>query len=149
MTDSQSRSEERRAGTQRAIKDLLDERQQMLVLFSKVAGLEPYTGNRPSVEQLKSFCQILVDYVATTHFGLYERIAEGKERRRQVVEVAGALYPRIKAITDQVVSFNDRYEALSGTTLPDGLHDDLSQLGEHIAQRIELEDQLLSAMRPA
>ena len=79
----------------------------MLVLFSKVAELEPSGGTRPSVEQLTVFCQAQVDYVATTHFGIYERIAEGKECRRQVVYVAGALYPRIKAITNQVSSFND------------------------------------------
>ena len=149
MTETTNRSEERRAGTQRAITHLLNERQEMLVLFSKVGGLEPYKGKRPNVEQLKAFCQILVDYVATTHFGIYERIAEGKERRRQVVDVAGALYPRIKAITDQVISFNDRYESLSAETLPEELHDDLSQLGEQIARRIELEDQLLAAMKPA
>lgn len=149
MTDSTNRAEERRAGTQRVIKELLNERQEMLVLFSKVAGLEPYANNRPTVDQLKAFCQILVDYVATTHFGIYERIAEGQERRRQVVKVASDLYPRIRAITEQVVSFNDRYESVSGPLLPDTLHDDLSDLGEHIAQRIELEDELLAAMSPA
>ena len=149
MTDSENRSEERRAGTQRVITKMLDERQEMLVLFAKVAGLEPYAGSKASTVDLKEFCQILVDYVATAHFGVYERIAEGKERRRKVLDVAEALYPRIKAITDEVVTFNDRYEGVDGDALPDGLHDDLSSLGERIAQRIELEDQLLAAMNPA
>ena len=89
MTD-QSPDQDRRT-LQSVIEQMLAERQEMLVLFSKLAGLEPYGGGKPSVEQLKQFCQILVDYIATAHFGIYERIAEGKERRQQVVDVAASI----------------------------------------------------------
>ena len=46
MTDSTNRAEERRAGTQRVITELLNERQEMLVLFSKVASPTPATARR-------------------------------------------------------------------------------------------------------
>ena len=149
MTDQESPDQDRRTGTQSVVEQMLAERQEMLVLFSKLAGLEPYGSDKPSVEQLKQFCQILVDYIATAHFGIYERIAEGKERRQQVVDVAASIYPRVREITDEAVRFNDRYEDVSGPTLPESLHDDLSSLGEKIAARIELEDELLAAMLPS
>jgi len=72
---------------------MLEERQQMLVVYSQVAGIEPYKGRRANATQLTQFCQILVDYIAAAHFGVYERIAEGKERRQNVLDVAGAIYP--------------------------------------------------------
>ena len=58
-------------------------------------------------------------------------------------------YPRVREITDEAVRFNDRYEDVSGPTLPESLHDDLSSLGEKIAARIELEDELLATMLPS
>ena len=103
MTDQESPDQDRRKGTQSVVEQMLAERQEMLVLFSKLAGLEPYRRGKSSVEQLKQFCQILVDYIATAHFGIYERIAEGKERRQQVVDVAASMYPRVREMTDEAV----------------------------------------------
>tara|TARA_Y100001934_G_scaffold281070_1_gene389608 strand:- start:1210 stop:1632 length:423 start_codon:yes stop_codon:yes gene_type:complete len=114
MTDQESPDQDRRKGAQSVVEQKLAERQEMLALFSKLAGLEPYGSGKSSVEQLKQFCQILVDYIATAHFGIYERIAEGKERRQQVVDVAASIYPRVREMTDEAVRFNDRYEDVSG-----------------------------------
>ena len=58
-------------------------------------------------------------------------------------------YVRAREITDEPVRFNDRYEDVSGPTLPERLHDHLSSLGEKIAARIELEDELLVTMLPS
>ena len=96
MADQESPDQGRRTGTQSVVEQMLAERQEMLVLFSKLAGLEHYGSGKASVEQLKQFCQILVDYIATAHFGIYERIAEGKERRQQVVDVAASICARAR-----------------------------------------------------
>lgn len=144
---------ERRAGTQKVIAKLHAERTEMLVLFCRVAGLETYSeGPRhapaaQSVQQiLQEFCQVLVDYIATGHFGLYERIANGQERRRQISDLAAELYPRIAESTQLALDFNDKYDCEDHCTNLGSLQNDLSRLGEILAQRIEWEDKLIKAM---
>ncbi|NIV74814.1 MAG: Rsd/AlgQ family anti-sigma factor, partial [Gammaproteobacteria bacterium] len=85
-------------------------------------------------------------YIASGHFGLYERISEGKERRRGVVKLAEKLYPRIANTTQMAVEFNDVYEKMNGDSKSGELTGMLSKLGEELAVRIELEDQLISEM---
>ena len=118
----------------------------MLVLFERVAGVEPYADETPNDELLQEFSQILVDYIASGHFGLYERISEGKERRRGIVKLAEELYPRIANTTQVAIEFNDVSEKANGKGISDNLSPMLSKLGEELAVRIELEDQLISEM---
>ena len=137
---------ERRSGTRALIDKMLTERQRMLVLFERLAGVEPYADERPNDTLLQEFSQILVDYIASGHFGLYERINEGKERRRGVVKLADQLYPRIANTTQVAIAFNDVYEKSNGERISSELTQMLSNLGEELAVRIELEDQLISEM---
>ena len=118
----------------------------MLVLFERLAGVEPYADELPNNELLQEFSQILVDYIASGHFGLYERISQGKERRRGIVNLADKLYPRIANTTQVAIEFNDVYEKSNGERIGANLTDLLSKLGEELAVRIELEDQLISEM---
>jgi regulator of sigma D len=125
---------------------MLSERQRMLVLFERLAGVAPYADEMPNDQLLCEFSQILVDYIASGHFGLYERISEGKERRRGVVQLAEELYPRIANTTQVAVEFNDVYEKMNGESIGGELNSLLSKLGEELAVRIELEDQLITEM---
>jgi regulator of sigma D len=137
---------DRRSGTRSLIDKMLSERQKMLVLFERCAGVEPYANERPNDELLQEFSQILVDYIASGHFGLYERISEGKERRRGIVKLAEELYPRIADTTQVAVEFNDIYERLNGEDSNGKMMKMLSKLGEELAVRIDLEDQLITEM---
>lgn len=137
---------DRRSGTRDMIDKLLAERQETLVLMCRVGGLEPYTHDKPVRDELREFCQLLVDYMAAGHFGLYQRITEGRERRRGVLQQAQSIYPDIIATTDRAVAFNDKYSAPEQATIEGDLAGDLSRLGEDIANRIELEDKLIKAM---
>lgn len=138
---------ERRHGTQETINKLLEERRQMLVLFCRVAGLEPFNAHEPTLELLQEFCEVLIDYSAFGHFEIYERVASGKERRSQVIEIAEQVYPRIAEASEAAVGFNDRYDTESGQA-PDLSHlsEDLSRLGEELAIRIEMEDKIVAAL---
>ncbi len=128
------------------ITELMQERQQVWSLYCTAAGLEPFT-NRESIEaKVKEFCQILVDYISLGHFGIYQRIADGQERRSKAVKIAGEVYPKIASTTDAVVAFNDKYDSLRGEELVNNLSGDLSRLGEVLAARIELEDQLIAGI---
>lgn len=137
---------ERRQQTQAMIQKLLNERQQVWSLYCTVAGLEPFTPDKPVESLMQDFCQVLVDYISLGHFGIYQRIADGRERRVKVLETAERIYPRIARATDQAIQFNDKYEKLTGEEMLSSLSSDLSKLGEELATRIELEDQLLEAM---
>jgi regulator of sigma D len=146
MSSEVQAQRDRRSGTRSLIDKMLSERQRMLVLFERLAGVEPYADELPNNELLQEFSQILVDYIASGHFGLYERISQGKERRRGIVNLADKLYPRIANTTRVAIEFNDVYEKSNGERISANLTDLLSKLGEELAVRIELEDQLISEM---
>jgi regulator of sigma D len=89
----------------------------------------------------------LVDYVSLGHFGVYERVLSGTERRGRVLSVAKEIYPEFSAITDAAISFNDKYENVEKTEAFEDLEQDLSVLGENLAKRIDLEDKLCEVMK--
>ncbi len=140
---------ERRTGTRELVGNLLKERQQLLVRFCQLAGLEPYTPDKPVATRLQEFCQILVDYLAAVHFELYTRLSDGRERRQAVLKVAERHYPRLTVTTEHAVDFNDKYENINWSTVLETLPDDLSELGEVLAERFELEDKLFTALHAA
>ena len=66
--------------------------------------------------------------------------------RARISELAEKLYPRISETTEAALDFNDKYDC-DESEISEDLGNDLSRLGEELAVRVELEDQLLSAMR--
>jgi regulator of sigma D len=137
---------DRRKRVHQTVAELLAERQQVLVQFCSLAGRETLSDAAVTQSALQAFCQILVDYTALGHFELYERIASGKERRREVSAVAQQVYPAIARSTDLIVEFNDKYDGPDGEDSMEHLERDLSRLGESLAERFELEDRLLQAL---
>jgi regulator of sigma D len=144
---------ERRARLHGTIESLVKLRQEVIVSYCQLSGVSSFARRdveTPSVDadQLRRFCQIMVDYTAMGHFEVYQRIIEGKERRVAVKAVAAEVYPAIAETTDYLVDFNDKYDAFEGTVEDvEMLTADLSRLGEIIAIRGELEDQILAALR--
>lgn len=140
---------ERRVQTRALIEKMLVERREVLVLLLRVSGVQPYGSGQPATAVLHEFRQLLTDYIASAHFGLYQRIAEGTERRQPVMDIALKTYPRIAATTQVAMDFADVYDGmLEEGDMPtaQALHAELSRLGEALATRIELEDELIVAM---
>ncbi len=146
MTEENATVVERRGRTREMVEKLLVERQEMLVLFCQVAGLDPFTDKASVSERLQRFCQVLVDYMAFAHFEIYDRLARGKERRAGILATAEEVYPRIASLTEQAVEFNDKYDDTSPRADLSELAADLSHLGEVLAERVELEDRLIASM---
>jgi regulator of sigma D len=138
--------EDRRRQTKTAIDRLLEERQEVLVCYEQVAGIQPYNEKNKNPQLLQKFSQLLMDYIAAGHFGLYQRITEGSERRRKVLEVAEKIYPSIAKTTEKALDFNDVYDKADESEAFNAVSDRLSDLGEVLAHRIELEDKLITAM---
>ena len=147
--DKMAKFKERRSSD--VVDKLLTERMEMLSLYCRIAGVEPYASENnnnhgATQELLQEFCQVLVDYIAAGHFGLYERIINGQERRRNIAELAKNLYSRIAETTQIAVEFNDKYDCEDYCDISDDFESDLSYLGEQLALRIELEDQIIASL---
>jgi regulator of sigma D len=146
MTKTVKTSSNNRAATQKHIDDVLKQRQRMLVLLWELTKLDLKHVEDATKETLDDFLTILVDYIAAGHFGLYQRLAEGNERRARVLETAHETYPRIAGTTEMAVAFSERYDHADQKLLNADLARDLSKLAEAVSTRIELEDQLIAAM---
>ncbi|MBI2994672.1 MAG: Rsd/AlgQ family anti-sigma factor [Gammaproteobacteria bacterium] len=133
---------ERRARGGSIVKKMLKERSELLSLLMELSQADPRHAARTDPDVLLEFCQVLVDYVAAGHFGLYERIISGQERRRNVAQFAADLLPRLEQTTEVAMAFNEKYAPDSGDPDLTRLLEDLSELGEELTTRFELEDRL-------
>ena len=88
----------------------------------------------------------MVAGISVAHFGLYEGISSGTERRHGVDQLAQDLYPKIASTTEVAVAFNDKYAEQTPEEVSEELTRDLSILGENLAARIEHEDQLINRL---
>jgi regulator of sigma D len=137
---------ERRTRSLGLIQKLVSTRTEMLSLYSTLAGQKPFDGNDEVPEILKEFCESLIDYTANAHFQLYRYFAENRERRGDVLEIVDKIYPKIVDVTQSILDFNDKYDLDSYAKNLTSLEHDLSELGEQLAVRIELEDDLINVL---
>jgi len=138
---------ERRSQSHLLINELVVTRNEMLVLYSRLIGFKPFTEEEEATrEVLEEFCETLVDYTLQAHLNLYRHLEERKEKRKKVLELAQNIYPKILVTTEVISYFNDLYENINENLDASHLEHNLSNLGEALAERIELEDQLISVM---
>jgi len=138
---------ERRQQACQLIAELQNERQEVWSLYCNFAELKPFSSYDSVKSLLTKFSHILVDYVSLGHFGVYERLLAGTERRSRVLSVAKEIYPEFSATTDAAISFNDKYDNVDKIDVFEDLEQDLSALGESLAKRIDLEDRLCEVMK--
>lgn len=105
------------------------------------------TSASDQLEPLQSFCQLLIDYVSIGHFKIFEKLAEAKAQLPgKQSELDKNLLTKILRTTLLALDFNDQYEninlAQNYSELPT-LLEDLSKLGEQLAERMDWEDQLI------
>lgn len=143
MAEQLGETQERRSNSNELIQHMLKERNQLLSLMLQVSREGAVAKLVKSVADLEEFNQVLVDYIAAGHFGLYERIAEGKERRKAVSDLAVKIYPRIEQTTQIALAFDEKYNPENNDSELNNFQEDLSMLGEELTTRIELEDQLI------
>jgi regulator of sigma D len=137
---------ERRARSHQEINDLVECRTGALSLYSELASRQPFKPEHETQQLLQSFCESLIDYTASAHFQLYRHVDENRERRQPVKDVAESVYPTIADITQKILDFNDKYDCEDHCGDFSHLAEDLSYLGERLADRIELEDRLISVL---
>lgn len=137
---------ERRARSHQEIDDLVECRTGALTLYSELASKQPFRPEQDTQRLLQTFCERLIDYTASAHFQLYRHIDEDRERRVPIQAIADEVYPNISDITQKILDFNDKYDCEDHCGDFSHLADDLSSLGEQLADRIELEDKLIQIL---
>ena len=146
IAQQERRTKDRREQSHTLIKDLINTRTKMLILYSKLAANKSVESESPLPEILQEFCQTLIDYTASAHFHMYRYIEDKMEKREQIKALADSIYPKIMATTKTIIDFNDQYDSWAKVSSQDKLEIDLSVLGEQLAERIELEDTIIEAL---
>ncbi len=146
--------QERRRDLGETLEALQQQRQKTLLAYSGLVGVNsPDNTAADGIRDiapvaLQELLNVMVDYLAMGHFTVYQRIIEGTERRGAVREAAEVAYPGIGETTDVMVEFNDKYESFDGAAEDQkALKEDLSRLGEMLAIRGDLEDEIIEALR--
>ncbi|TQV73675.1 sigma D regulator [Aliikangiella marina] len=130
-----------------AVNNWLNERNQLLIQYFRLSGKRD-NSYLPNEEQISQFCGLLIDYVSAGHFEVYEKIVSACEvNGEEGITLLEKLLPEISATTDIVVNFNDKYSRFAEESALQQLANDLSLLGEAIAKRVELEDNLIDTLR--
>lgn len=148
MLESCQNAQERWGGVHLLIDRWLQERQELVAAFSAV-GTSPQAPSA-NAQTLQRFCEVLVDYVSAGHFEVYEQLtneakAFGDQRG---LDLAKQIYPRIEAITEVALSFNDRCD--NGDCRDSvSLGEELVRLGQLLHERFELEDCLIEVLHNA
>jgi regulator of sigma D len=125
------------------IEHWLEARRLLLVSYCELSEHSQNKGKK-----LQSFCEQLVDYISEGHFEIFEQLLrEGYLFKDAKGITAGEdLLITIHSHTQQVLDFNDKYLATDDLTT---LSADLSSLGEILAQRFDVEDQMVDILHNA
>lgn len=153
MPENIGTARERWGSVGELIKRWLGERQDLIVQYCGLSGVSAMNDTAVVKRRLEYLCEILVDYVSAGHFEVYEKlIQEAREYDDGGLELASKIYPRISASTEHALAFNDRFDATKASSAElsevevKGLHKRLSELGEVLEERFELEDLLIESL---
>jgi len=147
MLDSCQNAEERWGGVHKLIDRWLQERQELVTAFRELRDAKPAFADKSLHGR---FCEILVDYVSTWHFEIWEQlISEAKAFGDDSgVLKAQGIDEFIRLSTEQVLQFNDHCTK-GECTDPEHFSEELKKLGSKLRERFELEDGLVEALHTA
>ncbi|MEC7815763.1 MAG: sigma D regulator [Pseudomonadota bacterium] len=151
MLENCQNARERWGGVNELIDRWLKERQELLVRYCDLSGDQDFSQPDALQQKFTGLCEVLVDYVSAGHFEVYEQlIQEAREFNDGGLELAAKVYPRIEKTTEIALNFNDRLDgrALTEQEVRD-LFGELSQLGEALESRFEMEDFLIEHLHNA
>lgn len=131
------------------IKHWLEARRVLLITFCELSNIKDFRDqDLRQVQLLQTFCQQLVDYISEGHFEIFEQLINEGHLFNDAEALASGkkLLPAIYSLTDLILDFNDKYLATDDCS---SLAIDLSNLGENMAQRFEIEDSMVNILHSA
>ncbi|RUM49272.1 MAG: sigma D regulator [Marinomonas sp.] len=143
-------AQERWGGVHEIIDRWLQHRKALVETFVSLRDVGEYTPT--DTPKVLVFCEMLVDYVSTGHFEVYEQLAlEAKEfHDDSALQCLHKLMPEITANTSIVLEFNDKYDTKEhcNKQLVD-LPFALQALGVLMDERFAYENQLIEELHEA
>lgn len=127
-----------------ALSKWLQERQECIVTLHHLCSYRPFTPAKTTciLPILNEFCELLMDYISKGHFEIYEKLQLTTEQQAGIASKMEACWlANLLATTGTCLDFNDKYELTSHLGQ---LETDLSTLALQLAQRLELEDKMIS-----
>ena len=127
----------------------LGDRQLLISSYCDISGVKAYSkSSAPSYQKLQAFCELLVDYVSKGHFSIYQELQMEAQTFSIDQSLLEQTYPKIEITTEIALEFNDKYDVDPEQLVQviSTLTRDLSKLGEAIALRFELEDQMIDSL---
>lgn len=146
MLEKCKSAKERWGGVSGIIDGWLEERQMLISLF---VHLPEHHINDELNSKIQSFCEVLMDYLSSGHFEVYEQLLrEGSDFADGSLEEGQELLPKIQVSTDIALDFNDDFSNLLDPTVQQirEFSEHLSKLGEALEERFELEDKMIAVL---
>ena len=144
MLNQLETARQRWGGSSKTIDNWLGERKQLLILYCQLAGVNYQSVHAlPDAAEVNEFCALLMDYLSVGHFEVYEMLVNDDEGGQALKQ---RVFPLISQTTDQALDFNDQFGAGFTTENAKVFEDAVTRLGEALADRFELEDQLIQHM---
>lgn len=146
MLEGCKSAEERWESVSRLIDNWLNGRQELLVLYCSLSGVERLqVDERPFCEKMQHFCQMLVDYVSAGHFEIYEQLKQEAVEFNDdaALDSTAALFDAIQRTTEFCLDVNDGIDKFSDIQ---SLQVVLSKLGECLEERFAFEDRVIEIL---
>jgi len=127
-------------------RSLIEARNKTLGLYQQVMSYHPFSNEPVLREVLEDLCEQVVDYSGKIHFNLLNVIQKDEQLSQKLDAIVSQISPYLVENTQQILDFQDAYNSdVKELDLP-SLAERLNQLGEVIADRVQLEDKLLDAI---
>ncbi|AVF36765.1 sigma D regulator [Rahnella sikkimica] len=145
MLNRLERLTQRVGGSNELVDQWLHARKELLVSYCTLVGLKPNKEKHTPLNEkaLDNFCHNLVDYLSAGHFHLYQRVIDEVDSAEIKLQAA-KIYPALELNTEAIMAFHDSY---TENDIDDdnafAFHYALSDVGEALDARFQLEDQLI------
>lgn len=146
MLENCQTAQERWGGVSEIIDAWLSERQ---ALISAFVALPSATIGEELNSRLGLFCDLLMDYLSSGHFEVYEQLLlEGKAFADGTAEAGEKILPLIQPSTDLALDFNDDFQGFENPSVDDirDFSSRLSSLGESLEERFDFEDKMIAVL---
>jgi regulator of sigma D len=130
-------------GKSQTVDNWLNARQQLLINFCNLAGMDKRNETLPEANEIAHFCECLMDYLSAGHFEVFDILVSDDADGQQL---KAHLYPKLTQTTDAALQFNDKFAEAVTTEQAANFDDALAKLGETLEERFGLEDKLIEHM---
>ena len=92
----------------------LEQRRRLLVLLCSIQGLEGFQRPGSIENQVREFCQLLMDYISAGHFEIYQELVRearlGAAHRGGTVNLASRILHQLDPSTEEALAFNEDFD---------------------------------------